>query len=206
VQNSKNNLNPRKFKPANCKLLLMKLRLLLAYIYRQNFIHVPSVDVKVYDPQNEAGVPAVASRQQAARELGAVQAVVELISHCGNYFVSIGPSGTTIYKPPSDEFQTWMQRLVRVLFLIVEAFIDNHEDNQNFVAVWLPAVLLKYIDCDVNAERMITTMLTSNRPLLEGKVGQTTMQRFLDLVFKKGKEMADQTQMQHNQNITIASQ
>ena len=53
---------------------------------------------------------------------------------------------------------------------------------------------------------MITTMLSSNRPLLEGKVGQTTMQRFLDLVFKKGKEMADQTQMQHNQNITIASQ
>ena len=71
--------------------------------------------------------------------------------------------------------------------------------NKNF------KILLKYIDCDVNAERMITTMLTSNRPLLEGQVGQTTMQKFLDLVFKKGKEMSDQTQMQ-NQTITIASQ
>lgn len=33
---------------------------------------------------------------------------------------------------------------------------------------------------------MITTMLTSNRELLEGDIGQTTMARFLELVQKKG--------------------
>ena len=47
-------------------------------------------------------------------------------------------------------------------------------------------MLLKFIDCDVNAERMITTMLTSNRTLLEGEIGQTTMNKFLALVQKKG--------------------
>ena len=125
VQASKQNLHPENFKPALVKLLLMKLRLLLAFVYRQNFAHVPPVEVKVYDPQNEAGVPPVQSRQQAARELGAVQACIELISHCGNYFVNVSPSGSIIYKPPSDEFQVWMQRLVRILFLIVESFIDS---------------------------------------------------------------------------------
>jgi hypothetical protein len=65
-------------------------------------------------------------------------------------------------------------------------FFSDHEENQNFVALWLPKTLLKYIDCDVNAERMITTMLTSNRELLEGDIGQTTMARFLELVSKKG--------------------
>ena len=118
VQHSKDNLHPENFRPALVKLLLMKLRLLLAFVYRQNFGHVPTVDVKVYDPQNEAGVPPVQSRQQAARELGAVQACIELISHCGNYFVNVSPNGSIVYKPPSDEFQVWMQRLVRILFLI----------------------------------------------------------------------------------------
>ena len=76
---------------------------------------------KIYDPQNEAGVPPVQSRQQAARELGAIQACIELINHCGNYFVNVSTNGSVNYKPPSDEFQIWMQRLVRILFLIIEA-------------------------------------------------------------------------------------
>jgi hypothetical protein len=48
-------------------------------------------------------------------------------------------------------------------------------------------ILLSFIDKDVNAERCITTMLTSNRTLLEGPIGQKTVERFLTLLSNKGK-------------------
>ena len=75
---------------------------------------------------------------------------------------------------------------LRILFLIIESFIDENEDNQNHVAIDME-ILLSFIDKDVNAERCITTMLTSNRTLLEGPIGQKTVERFLTLLSNKGK-------------------
>lgn len=46
--------------------------------------------------------------------------------------------------------------------------------------------LLAYVDRDVNAERCITTMLTSNRELLEGPIGRKTLEQFLTLLSTKG--------------------
>ena len=62
--------------------------------------------------------------------------------------------------------------------------------NQNYVSQWM-GTLLAFIDKDVNAERCITTMLTSNRSLLEGMIGRKTLQRFLNLLSLNGvKESA----------------
>ena len=176
ITGAKSYLTPKTFKPGTYKLLLSKFRLILAFIYNQNTDHIPNTTILVYDPQNEAGLPPVASRQQAARELGAVDICIELLNVAGKHLIS--------NSAKENEFEEWIRRIIRVLFLIIESFIDEDESNQNYISQWMN-ILLSYIDKGVNAERCITTMLTSNHSLLEGKVGKTTLLRFLDLLSEK---------------------
>jgi hypothetical protein len=141
---SKNYIDDTKFKVGNFKLLLSQFRLILAFIYNQNANTIPDASIDAYDPQNDAGLPPVASRQQAARELGAIDVCIDLIKLSGKYLIK--------NEVKENEFQLWIRKLVRVLFLIIESFIDENETNQNFVANWMDT-LLEFIDCNVNAER-----------------------------------------------------
>ena len=112
IARSKTYLQPETFKPGTFKLLLSKFRLILGFIYNQSSNSIPDVSTSLdsyeYDPQNEAGLPPVASRQQAARELGLVECMLELIQVAGIHLLG------NLASNDENEFQVWMRRMMRV--------------------------------------------------------------------------------------------
>ena len=85
------------------------MRSLLAFIYNQNTQTVPDFSITVYDPQNEAGLPPVSSRQQAARELGCIDVCLEIINLIGKQLPN-NDNTSNSSREEETEYQSWIRK------------------------------------------------------------------------------------------------
>ena len=171
-------LDPSNYKPRMLTLLISCLKRGLAFVHKMD-LDAAATAPDNFDPAYEEGVPSVRSRQVLCREQQLCPVLVRLI--------------TKAHKIITTDTNTSHAVLVRAAritcklsFRFLEAILDEYRENEIYLASGNMEYFLQHIGMKTGAERFITTMLTNNEALLEGKDGKSAIETFLKKIATSG--------------------